>query len=140
MGWVWSFLNSKDLPVYLSRTGIAAKSGSSGVHHRSISSLGYLRWKYWSGLIVRVSSMFRERVRCATGSFGDVVGFSVLAVWQDRVRATTGWGFGSTRSFTLGIVGGSTLGGGACTIGDGGFTLGDVCCILGDRRSSHFSL
>ena len=75
--------------------------------------------------------MFRERVRCATGLSGDVVGFSVLDVWLDRVRAATGWMFGSTGSCTLGSVVGSTLGGGSCTLGDGGSTHGDGCLTLG---------
>ena len=51
----------------------------------------------------------------------------------------TGWVFGSTGSCTLGIVVGSTLGGGNCNLGDGGSTLGDGCRILGDRPSSHMS-
>ena len=90
--------------------------------------------------------MFRERVRCATGLSGDVVGFSVLGVWRDRVRAATGWVFGSMGRCTLGSTGGTTLGGGACTLGDGGYTLGDGCCTfgagcsaVGDRCSSHLS-
>ena len=90
--------------------------------------------------------MFRDWVRCATSSFGDVVGVSVLDVWGDRVRAATGWVFGSTGRCTLGSTGGSTLGGGAYTLGDGGSTLGDGCrtlgvgcCSFGDRRSSHLS-
>ena len=83
LGWVRIFLNSKFLPVSLSMTDIAAKSGVSGVHHRSMSSLGYLRWEDRAGLIVRPSSMFLERVRCATGSSGGVVGFTVLDVWRD---------------------------------------------------------
>ena len=85
--------------------------------------------------------MFREQVRCNTGPSGDVVGFGVLGVWQDRVRAATGWVSGSTGICTLGSAVSSTLGGGACTLGDGGSTLGDVCrtpgagcCAVGDRR------
>ena len=83
--------------------------------------------------------MFREWVRCATGSSGDVVGFSVLDVWQDRVRAATGWVFGSAGSCTLGSAVSSTLGGGAFNLGYGVYTLGDGCCDVGYRRSSHLS-
>ena len=83
--------------------------------------------------------MFQERVLCATGSSGDVVGFSVLGVWRNRVCTEIGWVFGSTGSCTLGSAGVSTLGGGACTFGDGGSTLGYGCRILGDRRSSYLS-
>ena len=104
-----------------------------------MSSLGYLRWEAWSGLIVRASYMFWERVRCATGSSCEEAGFSVLDVWCDLVRAATGWVFCSPGSITLGSVGDSTLGGGACTLGAGGSTLGYVYRILGDRRSSHLS-
>ena len=67
------------------------------------------------------------------------MGFSVLDVCRDRVRAATGWVFGSTGSFTRGSVGSITLGGCVYTLVDGGSTLGDGCRILGDRRSSHMS-
>ena len=146
LGWLWRCRKSRVLPVSLSRTGIAAKSSGSGMHHRSMSALGYLLWEAWAGSIVRVSSMFQERVRCATGPSGDVVGFGVLGIWQDRVRAATGWVSVSTGSCTLGSAVGITLGGGACALGDGGSTLGDGCrnpgagwCVVGYKCVSHLS-
>ena len=63
----------------------------------------------------------------------------MLDVWRYRVCALTGWVFFVPGSCNIGSVGGSTLVGGACTLGDGGSTLGAGCRILGDRRSSHLS-
>ena len=71
-------------------------------------------------------------MQCTTSLYGDVVGFSVLEVYLDRVCAATGWVFGSTGSCNLCSTGGTTLGGGTCTLGDGGSSLGDGCHTLGD--------
>ena len=90
--------------------------------------------------------MFQERVRCATGPSGDVVGFGVLGFWRDRVRAATGWVSGSTGGCNFVSAVGSILGGGVCTLGDGGSTLEDGCrtagagcCDVGDRRACRLS-